>query len=76
MKVRLNIRNLYRNKSLYQHGMLPRIRYLTGDKASLGWHIDPVITSEVRFYPTIQNFCFDSQFFNKDRQYCTLSFNF
>lgn len=52
-KVRLNIRNLYRNKSLYQHGMLPRIRYLTGERACLGWHVDPVVTSEVRFFPTV-----------------------
>jgi len=51
-KIRLNIRNLIRNKSLYQEGMLPRICFVnTKDPFAKGhWFVDPIVTSEIRFF--------------------------
>ena len=47
-KIRLNIRNLVRSKSLYQEGMLPRICFKNHD-INLGWHVNPNVTQEVKF---------------------------
>lgn len=54
-KIRLNIRNLFRSKSLYTDGMLPRIKYLSGGHTERQWHINPKVTKDIKFYPTIQN---------------------
>ena len=48
-KIRLNIRNLVRGKSLYQDGMLPRIKIENFDDNNK-WFVDPLITEDVRFY--------------------------
>ena len=50
-KIRLNIRNLVRGKSLYQDGMLPRIKIENFDDNNK-WFVDPLITEDVRFYQT------------------------
>jgi hypothetical protein len=51
-KIRFNIRNLFRNKSLYQEGMLPRICLVNLDdpKSKGNWLVDPRVTSEVKFF--------------------------
>ena len=77
-RIRVNIRNLVRGKSLYQEGMLPRILY--ADQSELpsykqkGWHVDPNVTADLKFYSTDQNINFDKEFQNKDRTFATLSF--
>ena len=76
-KIRLNIRNLMRTKSLHAEGMLPKIYY--GKQEGLppskrGWHIDPAVTSELKFFVTDQKANFDAQFSGRDRQYYTISF--
>lgn len=77
-RVRFNIRNLVRGKSLYQDGMLPRVYYedqhSITDPGRKGWHVDPCVTTEVRFYGTDQNNNFDKEFLDKERSYSTLSF--
>ena len=54
-KIRLNMRNLMRTKRLHAEGMLPKIYY--GKQEGLppskrGWHIDPAVTSELKFFVT------------------------
>jgi len=46
-RVKLNIRNLHRTRSLFEAGMLPRIYYedQTGlEIGKKGWHVDPKVT--------------------------------
>ena len=73
-RIRLNIRNLVRAKSLYQDGMLPRISYLQEDNSRGPWHINAAVTTGTKFYPTTQDQSFDSEFANRDRNYSTLRF--
>jgi hypothetical protein len=42
-KIKINIRNLVRNKSLFNEGMLPRICFQNHSQ-ELGWHVDPKVT--------------------------------
>ena len=54
-KIRFNIRNLHRTRSLYENGMLPRIYYQNQEslpKNKKGWHVDPKVTYEIEFYKT------------------------
>ena len=78
-RIRMNIRNLVRSKSLYQEGMLPRICFdkplqNAKDGNKKGWHHNPNVTQEVRFHPTDQAANFDNEFLSKERAYSTLSF--
>ena len=62
-KIRLNIRNLHRTKSLYESGMLPRIYYHDQDSVDneqKGWHIDPKVTQHIKFFQSNQNDNFDA----------------
>lgn len=72
-RVRLNIRNLARHRSLYQDGMLPRICY-KNDIDGKGWHVDPAVTQDVKFSTTDQKDNFDKQFYFKQNTFSTLSF--
>ena len=67
-KIRLNIRNLVRAKSLYNDGMLPRICYYyhpaavtSKDAYKKDWHHDPNVTSELKFSETDTQINFDSE---------------
>ena len=68
-KIRFNIRNLMRPKSLYSDGMLPKICY-----DEKGWHCDPNITTEIKFFQTDQKDNFDKQFYFKEKVFSTMSF--
>ena len=72
-KIRLNIRNLVRGKSLFQEGMLPRLKIENFDDLS-EWVVNPLITEDIKFYQTEQNLTFDREFYNRERVYHTLSF--
>lgn len=63
-RVRLNIRNMMRNKSMYSDGMLPKIKYedTISNKAFGGWHIDPLVTTDVKFFQTDLKNNFDETF--------------
>jgi hypothetical protein len=43
-RIRFNIRNLVRNKSLFQEGMLPRIKNEFDE-----WRVDPTVTTHIKF---------------------------
>ena len=63
-RVKLNIRNLHRTRSLFEAGMLPRIHY--EDQAGLeagkkGWHVDPKVTYGLQFFHSDQQDNFDPQ---------------
>ena len=65
-KIRFNMRNLHRTKSLYENGMLPRIYYYNQDsvpEAKKGWHVDPKVTYEIEFTKTNQQDNFDPECF-------------
>ena len=51
-KIKMNIRNLHRTKSLYECGMLPKLLYGTkNNKQKLnGWVADAKVTTNVRFF--------------------------
>ena len=54
-KIRLNIRNFVRNKSLFEKGMIPRIKYEDSqyyDPEKRDWHVDPLVTKDVKYYLT------------------------
>lgn len=72
-KIRLNIRNLVRNKSLYQEGMLPKIKFQTHSR-DLGWHCNPNVTKDIRYFQTDQKDNFEIQFSFKQTTFYTLSF--
>ena len=77
-RIKLNIRNLHRTKSLYECGMLPRIYYANQDKApgigKEGWHVDPRVTYGIHFSKSDQRDNFDPECANKQKTYHTLSF--
>ena len=67
----MNIRNLVRSKSLYYEGMLPRICYghttvvsssYQSKDYKKNWHHDPIVTQEVKFFPTDTAQNFDPEF--------------
>lgn len=52
-KIKLNIKNLVRSKSLYHDGMLPRICFEQNPniiEKEHEWNHDPSVTSDVKFY--------------------------
>ena len=78
-KIRFNIRNLLNSKSLHAQGMSPRICFNSGligcEKREKGWHTDPDITSNVRYYATDKNEEFDFEVsVSTEVKYYTLSF--
>lgn len=76
-KIKMNIRNLHRTRSLYQQGMLPRICYANQDQVDQGkqgWHVDPLVTYNVKFFTTNQNDNFDFEWIKRERTYHTMSF--
>ena len=67
----MNIRNLVRSKSLYSEGMLPRIFHGSSTVGSSShqskdykknWYHDPIVTQEVKFFPTDTSQNFDPEF--------------
>jgi len=57
--------------------MLPRIKYANQDDLEpekKGWHVDPNVTMNVKFYQTNQNEYYDTACVRRDRTYHTLSF--
>ena len=80
-RVKLNIRNMHRVRSLFSSGMLPRICYANDPKseklqslAKMGWHVDPKVTSNVKFESTNQRNNFDPECLRSDISYHTVSF--
>ena len=51
--------------------MLPRIKR---DDYDSHWHIDPTVTTLIKFYQTDQNANFEKEFHSKEKLFHTLSF--
>jgi hypothetical protein len=71
------MRNMHRTRSLYEYGMLPRIKFENpeGEATVLeGWHTDPCVTQNVKFFQTNQNDNFDQTCIRRERVYQTVSF--
>jgi len=78
-RVKMNIRNLHRTKSLFECGMLPRMYYANQDQMQanspkLGWHVDPKVTYGIQFFKTDQTNNFDPTEPTKNKSYHTVSF--
>lgn len=74
-RIRFNIRNHVRIRSLYQEGMLPRIKFCNHSQDK-GWHIDPNVTVDLKYCITDQKENFDKQFYYKQTSYGTFSFTY
>ena len=72
-KIRLNLRNYVRSKSLYQEGMLPRFSYCNSDGDPGQWATSGEVTSNVKFYPSDMA-TFDFEYQTKDKHFFTMSF--
>ena len=59
-KIKLNLRNLHRSKSLFEQGMLPRIKYADEEEGKgKGWHTDINVTYGLNFGKSDQKDNFD-----------------
>jgi hypothetical protein len=59
--------------------MLPRICYanqesIDPNSGKQGWHVDPLVTYNVKFFTTNQNENFDFEWIKRERTYHTMSF--
>ena len=61
---------------MYSEGMLPKIRYADAKpkEAQGGWHIDPLVTTDVKFFPTDMKNNFDEEFTKTEQKWHTVSF--
>jgi hypothetical protein len=75
-KIKFNIRNLHRTISLYEQGMLPRMKYAMKDvlPEDEGWHVDPTSCLNVKFFQTKMFENFDPESKRFDRQFYSMSF--
>ena len=55
---------------------MPKIRYAEAKstEANGGWHFDPLVTTDVKFFPTDMKNNFDEQFADTEQKWHTVSF--
>lgn len=60
-RIRLNLRNYPRSRSMYQDGMLPRFSYCDADGNPTSWTTSGEVTSNLKWYPTDKQHSFDEE---------------